>query len=115
MGSYINSNNAPFYAEGHLEHHANGLLTNKIPFIKKWGWNLVSGANAYFVNANDHYQEIFVGLENIFKILRVDFVTAYQNGKYHHSAFVVGTGGLFGSQFGDNGAPFKSKAIEMNF
>ena len=97
MGSYANSNQAPWCVEGHLEHHFNGLFTNKIPMFKKWNWFLVAGGNAYFINANDHYQEWFVGLENIFKIFRVDWVAAFQQGKYQGSSVVFGAGGLLGS------------------
>jgi hypothetical protein len=32
---YANSTTASFYATGHIEHHFNGLLTNKIPFFKR--------------------------------------------------------------------------------
>ena len=35
---------------------------------KKLNWNLVGGTNAYFIKENDRYEEVFVGLENIFKI-----------------------------------------------
>jgi hypothetical protein len=73
----------------------------------------VSGVNAYYVNGSNHYQEMFVGLENIFKILRVDFVSAYQNGKYFHSAFVVGAGGLLGSGITD--AKTTARRAEIDF
>jgi len=97
MNSYINSNTAKLYYETHLEHHLNGLITNKIPYFKKLNWNLVGGCNTYFIKNNDRYEEVFVGLENVFKIFRLDFVTAFQNGKYQNSSFVLGAGGLLGS------------------
>ena len=103
MDSYINSNAASFYSEAHIEHHFNGLITNKIPFLKKWKWNLVAGANGYYIRNNDHYQEYFVGIENILKVFRVDFVTAYQNGKPNRSSFVVGLGGLLGGSMSGSG------------
>lgn len=102
MNSYINSNTAKLYYETHLEHHFNGLLTNKIPYFKKLNWNLVGGCNNYFINNNDRYEEVFVGLENIFKIFRLDFVTAFQNGKYQNASLVLGAGGLLGSGSGSN-------------
>lgn len=97
MNSYINSNTAKLYYETHLEHHFNGLITNKIPYFKKLNWNMVGGCNTYFINKNDRYEEVFVGLENIFKIFRLDFVTAFQNGKYQNASLVLGAGGLLGS------------------
>jgi hypothetical protein len=102
MSSYKNSNTAHFYSEGHVEHHFNGLLTNKLPLLKKWNWNLVAGANAYFINTNDNYAEYFIGLENIFKIFRIDFVSGYQNKKYNTSSLVLGIGGLLGNGFGNS-------------
>ena len=96
MRPFVNSNTAALYGEAHIEHHFNGLLTNKIPVIKKLQWNLLTGGNAYFINETDNYAEYFIGLENIFKIFRVDFVTAFNNGKYYRSSFVLGTGGFIG-------------------
>ena len=78
---YANSTIEKLYAWGHAEHHFNGLLTNKIPLFRRLNWNLVAGANAFYVNSNNSYVEAFAGLENIFKVLRVDFVAAYINGQ----------------------------------
>ena len=94
---YANSTAADFYAIAHVEHHFNGLLTNKIPLFKKLNWNLVMGSNAFYVNSNNNYAEVFAGLENIFKILRVDFVAAYENGRKGISGIRIGLGGIIGS------------------
>ncbi len=93
---YANSTIARFYAEGHLEHHFNGLLTNKIPIFRKLNWNLVGGANAFDVNRNNNYAEVFGGLENIFKILRVDMVGSWLNGHYNQTGIRIGMDGLLG-------------------
>ncbi|MEO6684012.1 MAG: DUF5686 and carboxypeptidase regulatory-like domain-containing protein [Ginsengibacter sp.] len=93
---YRNSSSAPFYAEIHLEHHANGLLTNKIPLIKRWNWRLVEGINGLFVGPNRKYLEVFVGLENIFKLFRVDVVTGLEPGFKPTYAIRIGFGGLAG-------------------
>ena len=58
---YANSTTAGFYAIGHLEHHFNGLLTNKIPFFRRLNWHLVGGANAFFVNGDNNYAKEFLG------------------------------------------------------
>jgi hypothetical protein len=55
------------------------------------------GGNAFFINQNSNYSEIFVGLENILKIFRVDFVTAFQDRKRSINGIRIGTGGLIGS------------------
>ncbi|MGC4104677.1 DUF5686 and carboxypeptidase regulatory-like domain-containing protein [Ferruginibacter sp.] len=93
---YANSTNAGFYSIAHIEHHFNGLLTNKIPVFKKLNWNMVAGSNAFYVNRNNNYAEFFVGLENIFKLFRVDFVAAYQDGKRGVTGVRIGLGGLIG-------------------
>jgi hypothetical protein len=116
MNSYINSNTAKLYYEAHLEHHLNGLITNKIPYFKKLNWNLVGGCNTYFIKKNDRYEEVFVGLENIFKIFRLDFVTAFQNGKYQNASFVLGAGGLLGAGSSSNSESSSSgRSISISF
>ena len=94
---YANSTTASFYSIAHIEHHLNGFLTNKIPGFNRLNWNLVAGGNAFFINGSDNYSEVFVGLENILKIFRVDFVVAYQEGKKGITGIRIGTGGLIGA------------------
>ncbi len=95
---YRYSNAEEFYVYGHAEHHFNGLLTNKIPLFNKLRWNLIAGANTFFVNKNNYYGEVFVGLENIFKLFRVDFVNAYQPGLGNKFGVRIGFGGLIGGK-----------------
>ncbi len=95
---YRYSNAESFYAITHIEHHLNGLLTNKIPLLNSLKWNLVLGGNAFFVNENNYYIEAFAGLENIFKIFRVDVVNAYQPGIGNNVGVRVGLGGIIGGQ-----------------
>jgi hypothetical protein len=81
----------------HLEHHFNGLLTNKIPGFNQLNWNLVAGTNTFYVNELSNHVELFIGLENILKIFRVDFITAFENGgRRRTSAISIGFGGLLG-------------------
>ena len=94
---YANSTTANFYLTGHLEHHFNGFLTNKIPLFRRLNWHMVGGVNAFYVNAGDHYEEMSWGLENILKVLRVDWVTGWMNGSYYQTGVRIGFGGLLGS------------------
>jgi hypothetical protein len=96
---YANSTTASFYATGHIEHHFNGLLTNKIPLFRRLNWYLVAGSNAFYVNRDNNYVEAFGGLENIFKLFRVDVIASYLNGHYGQTGVRVGFGGLLGSAF----------------
>ncbi len=97
VNPYIYSNTASSCFESHIEQHFNGLLTNKIPFIKKLNWNLVLGSNSFYIDKDKHYTEIGIGLENIFKMFRVDFVSGYENFHFTNSSFVISFGGTFGS------------------
>ena len=95
---YANSTTAHFYAVGHIEHHFNGLLTNKIPLFRRLNWYLVAGSNAFYVNPGNNYVEVFGGIENIFKIFRVDVIGSYLNGNKGQVGVRVGFGGLLGGK-----------------
>lgn len=75
---YRYSNTSQLFATAHVEYHLNGLLTNKIPGFKKLNWFLVTGANLLHTQKGKNYYEAFIGLENILKIMRVDFVKGYE-------------------------------------
>ncbi len=92
---YQYSNTNKFYSTVFLEHHLNGLITNKLPLLKRLKWNAVGGTNFLYLN-NKNYAEWFVGLENIFKVIRVDFVSGYEDGKFVRSGIRLGLGGLIG-------------------
>ena len=109
MGSYVNSNTDKLYLSTHVEHHFNGLVTNKIPLIKKWNWGLITGLHSYYISNANHYEELYVGLENIFKLMRVDFVSAYQNGRYVNSALVFGAGGVLSGGLNNRGNALSRK------
>jgi hypothetical protein len=93
---YANSTTTSFFSTVHLEHHFNGLLTNKIPFFNRLNWNLVAGGNSFYINQSDNYSELFVGIENIFKVFRIDFVAAYHDGNRSIAGIRIGTAGLIG-------------------
>jgi hypothetical protein len=60
---------------------------------------------------------LFFGLENIFKLLRVDYVLSFQNGKSARSDFVIGIGGLFGgtSSANNNSSTMRGRSLQMSF
>jgi len=93
---YRYSNTASIFGTANVEHHFNGLLTNKIPLFNRLKWNLVAGSNAFYVDRNNNYVEVFAGLENIFKVLRVDVIAGYQSKDATRIGVRVGFGGIFG-------------------
>ncbi|MBC9915480.1 DUF5686 and carboxypeptidase regulatory-like domain-containing protein [Chitinophaga varians] len=94
---YRYSTTAPFFVTANVEHHFNGLLTNKVPLFNRLKWNLVAGSNAFYVNDKNNYLEAFLGLENILKVLRVDVVAGYQSQDNTRIGVRVGMGGVFGN------------------
>jgi len=92
---YLYSNKAPLYAAGHLDHHFNGLLTNKIPLFRNLNWHLVAGANGFYINPYSNYIEGFIGLENILKVFRVDFLCGYEQGKQSLMGLRIAIPGIF--------------------
>jgi hypothetical protein len=96
---YAYSNVAKLYGEANIEHHFNGLLTNKVPLFNKLKWNLVAGGNAFYVTQDQYYTEGFVGLENILKMFRVDFIAGYQPLLKTQLGVRIGFGGFLGSAF----------------
>ena len=82
MPYYAYSNTSKFYTTAHIEYHLNGLLSNKIPVFKKLNWFFVLGGNALYNNdTKQGYYEALFSIENIFKVLRVDFVKSFPNAK----------------------------------
>lgn len=86
---YRYSNTASLYGAANLEYHLNGLLTNKIPGFKKLNWFLVIGANGLLIEKGNYYLEYFAGLENIFKVLRVDYIRSVEQGGTQRSGIRI--------------------------
>lgn len=86
---YQYSNTSRFSMEAHLEYHLNGWLTNKIPVFKKFNWFLVTGLNALHIQNDRDYYEWLIGIENILKVIRVDFVQGFASGGGRPSGFRI--------------------------
>jgi hypothetical protein len=84
MSYYGFSNTAKLYGEAHVEYHLNGLLSNKIPLIRKWNWFFVTGTNSLFINKDQYHSEVFFGIENILKVFRVDYIYAFEKQQNFH-------------------------------
>lgn len=81
---YYSSSTNDAYFEWHAEHDDNGYIMNKIPLLNKLKSTLVLGYHNLSVPKRSPYHEYTVGLNNLgfgkFKIFRLDYVHAYQNG-----------------------------------
>lgn len=80
------------YLEGHASHDFNGFIFNKIPLFRKLKWQEVISANYLYTQQARHYVELGVGVEHIFKILRVDFFTGFQRSEKVGSGLRLGFG-----------------------
>ncbi len=91
---YMFSNTANIYGEAHVEYDLNGLLTNKIPLLKRARWNVVIGNNTLYINPNNYYTEAFVGIDNlgfsIFRFLRVDVVRGWDHNRKTYTGIRIG-------------------------
>ena len=57
------------FIEFHHIHHFNGALINNIPLVKKTNVRVVAGGGALWVKENNYrHEEIFAGLERVFKL-----------------------------------------------
>ncbi|MEI7803276.1 MAG: DUF5686 family protein, partial [Bacteroidota bacterium] len=75
--------------EGHYEHHFNGFILNKFPLLRKFKWYEVASAH-YLITPDIRYAELDLGIEHIFKIIRVDWVNSYSNELKLKSGFLIG-------------------------
>lgn len=94
MPYYQYSTTAPFFTYAYTEYHLNGLLTNKIPFFRRLNWFLVLGSNALYIDARRQHYEYFFSIENIFKIIRFDFVQTYEPHGHNLSGIKFSLSGL---------------------
>ncbi|TXK33874.1 carboxypeptidase-like regulatory domain-containing protein [Pontibacter qinzhouensis] len=89
---YYRYSTANKYLEGHFEHHFDGFLFNKIPLFRKLKWQEVVSLNYLNTVASGNYVEIGLGIEHIFKVVRVDFVTSFQEGSKARTGLMIGLG-----------------------
>ena len=74
------------FVHGHLEWNDNSFLFDKIPGLNKLGFTMVYGASHLYTPEQRHYSELFVSIDrlgfSIIRLMRLDFVFAFQEGKY---------------------------------
>jgi hypothetical protein len=96
---YAFSNNTNIFGALHSEYKLNGLLTNKIPLIRNLNFRLITGCNILMLKQVS-YQEIFVGLDNIAKLFRLDYVKGLGTDGKNYNGFRIGIRG-FSTLFSD--------------
>ncbi|MET4108422.1 DUF5686 and carboxypeptidase regulatory-like domain-containing protein [Hymenobacter sp. UYP22] len=89
---YYRYSTADKFVEVHYNHHFNGFLLNKIPLLRQLHWQEVASLNYLTTPTANHYLELGVGIEHIYKLLRADFYTGFQSGKRAGTGIRVGFG-----------------------
>lgn len=79
-----------WFSEAHAEHHFNGFIINKIPIFKQLKIQEVVGGHLLMSNRLQQYYEINFGFENIFRVLRIDYVLGYGINNKVNSGFTIG-------------------------
>jgi hypothetical protein len=80
------------YLEAHFTHEFNGFIFNKIPLFRRLKWQEVATLNYLNTPVSRHYLELGLGVEHIFKFLRVDFFTGFQSREKVGSGIRLGFG-----------------------
>ena len=99
---YEYSTYGPF-VEGHFQHHFDGFLLDKIPLLRKLGWQTVAGFDflhtaKYSIGqteiAANNYAELAFGVDNIgigiFRLFRFDVVASFEEWKYDGVGILLG-------------------------
>jgi len=89
---YYRYSTTQHYLEAHLSHEFNGFIFNKIPLFRRLKLQEVATLNYLNTPESKHYLELGVGIEHIFKILRVDFITSFQSQEKLGSGIRIGFG-----------------------
>ena len=96
---YALSNKENIFLQVNGEYKLNGLLTNKIPLIRKLNLRIVTGTNIIWLKNKDYY-EVFVGVDNILKLFRVDYIWGFGKTVMPQNGFRIGIKG-FSTLFDD--------------
>ncbi|MFY0605129.1 MAG: carboxypeptidase-like regulatory domain-containing protein [Cyclobacteriaceae bacterium] len=80
------------YIDAHWEHHFNEFIFNKIPYVRRLNLQAVGSINYLHTESIGQYFEFGIGVEHIFKVLRMDFYTSIRNGSYQSSGLRFGAG-----------------------
>lgn len=82
---YQYSTTASIYGGASVEYHLNGLLSNKVPLLRKLNWFFVIGGNSLALEGGNNYADVFFSIENIFKLIRIDFVQSFRSKSFNRS------------------------------
>jgi hypothetical protein len=74
---YYRNSTDLYFAEVHIDHHFGGFFFNKIPGFRKLKLGEVLGFHFLYTPTRKEYFQLNAGIDNIFKVMRVDFVAGF--------------------------------------
>lgn len=89
---YYQFSTRQFHYQGHYEHHFNGFIFNKIPLLRKTKIQAVTALNYLHTREGNSYWELGLGIEHIFKIIRIDYYNSWRSGRHERSGVRFGVG-----------------------
>ncbi len=81
------------FISAHWEHYWEGFILDRIPLIRKLGWQSVIGGHLLYTPEQNNYWEFSVGIDNIgfkaIRLLRIDWAFAFHQANFT-SGFRIG-------------------------
>ncbi|MFN8297974.1 MAG: DUF5686 and carboxypeptidase regulatory-like domain-containing protein [Chitinophagales bacterium] len=93
---YYRHSTSKYWAEAHLEHNFGGLLFNKIPGWRKLKLQEILGFHFLYTPTRKQYFQLDIGIANILKVLRADFVAAFEADGHKYFGARIATPLYFG-------------------
>jgi hypothetical protein len=87
---YYNYSTNESFVELHFEHNFDGALLSQIDFIRPYKVHSLIGFNSLHLKDRRAFIELFFGLDNIFKVLRLEFVAGIDNFQSLRPAMRIG-------------------------
>ena len=76
---YYDFSTNDFYFELHFEHDFSGLLLGEAPFLAPLKLHAFIGVNYLNTPGSDHFTELFIGVDNILNVIRLEFAGGFDN------------------------------------
>jgi hypothetical protein len=78
------------YFTGYFQYQFRKFLLTRIPLVRIAGVREGFFANYLYNEVSDHYTELGYGINYIFKVIRIEAITSFQNGKYQDFGVRIG-------------------------
>jgi hypothetical protein len=89
---YYQFSTSSAYVQANYEHHFNEFIFNKIPLVKRLNLQGVLSVNFLSTQHLKSYTEVGFGIEHIFKFLRIDYYSSFNEGTFLNQGITFGLG-----------------------